>query len=108
MGDICSADFNGINSRVIIPEGGTFTPKQLYLDVRNGRLYWCDRGGMRVVHSNLDRSEIETLVLNGKGDEDSHDVMKWCVGFAVDAGREQIYWTQKGPDYAGKSRRIFR
>ena len=33
--------------------------------------------------------------------------MKWCVGITVDPGRGQIYWTQKGPDDAGKGR-IFR
>ena len=32
---------------------------------------------------------------------------KWCVGITVDAGRGQIYWTQKGPDDAGQGR-IFR
>ena len=106
-GSIERADLNGLNRRVIIPEGGTFTPKQMYLDKRNGKLYWCDREGIRVMRSNLDGSKIETLVQNGKGDEDRRDVMKWCVGITVDAGRGQIYWTQKGPDDAGKGR-IFR
>ena len=30
--------------------------------------------------------------------------MKWCVGITVDTERGQIYWTQKGPDDAGKGR----
>ena len=33
--------------------------------------------------------------------------MKWCVGITIDAERGQIYWTQKGPENAGKGR-IFR
>ena len=37
-GSIERADLNGLNRRVIIPEGGTFTPKQMYLDKRNGKL----------------------------------------------------------------------
>jgi hypothetical protein len=106
-GSIERADLNGQNRRVIIPEGGTFTPKQMYLDKRNGKIYWCDREGMRVMRSNFDGSKIETLVQNGQGDEDRRDIMKWCVGITVDAGRGQIYWTQKGPDDAGKGR-IFR
>ena len=106
-GSIERADLNGQNRRVIIPEGGTFTPKQMCLDKRNGKLYWCDREGMRVMRSNLDGSKIETLVQNGLGEEDRRDIMKWCVGITVDAGRGQIYWTQKGPDDAGKGR-IFR
>jgi hypothetical protein len=45
-------------------------PKQLHLDKRNGKLYWSDREGMRVMRSNLDGSQIETLVQTGEGDAD--------------------------------------
>jgi hypothetical protein len=106
-GSIERADLDGRNRRIIIPEGGTFTPKQLHLDKKNGKLYWSDREGMRVMRSNLDGSKIETLVETGQGDADRKDATKWCVGIAVDAEHGQIYWTQKGPDKAGKGR-IFR
>jgi hypothetical protein len=106
-GSIERADLDGRNRRIIIPEGGTFTPKQLHLDKKNGTLYWSDREGMRVMRSNLDGSKIETLVETGQGDADRKDATKWCVGIAVDAEHGQIYWTQKGPDKAGKGR-IFR
>ena len=62
---------------------------------------------MRVMRSNLDGSNIETLLQTGHGDSDRHDATKWCVGITVDVKRRQIYWTQKGPDKAGKGR-IFR
>jgi hypothetical protein len=63
---------------------------------------------MRVMRSNLDGSSIETLVDTSKGDaRPGTDLTKWCVGITVDPGRGQIYWTQKGPDDAGKGR-IFR
>jgi hypothetical protein len=106
-GSIERADLDGQNRRIIVPEGGTFTPKQLYLDKKNGKLYWSDREGMQVMRSNLDGSKIETLVQTGQGEADRHDAMKWCVGITVDAEREQMYWTQKGPDDAGQGR-IFR
>jgi hypothetical protein len=106
-GSIERADLDGQNRRMIVPPGGTFTPKQIHLDKKNGKLYWSDREGMRVMRSYLDGSKIETLVQNGQGDEDRRDQMKWCVGITVDPGRGQIYWTQKGPDDAGKGR-IFR
>jgi Low-density lipoprotein receptor repeat class B len=106
-GSIERADLDGQNRRMIIPEGGTFTPKQLYLDKKNGKLYWSDREGMRVMRSNLDGSNIETLVETGQGESDRHDATKWCVGITVDVERRQIYWTQKGPDNAGQGR-IFR
>jgi sugar lactone lactonase YvrE len=101
-GSIERADLDGRNRKMIVPEGGTFTPKQLYLDKKNGKLYWSDREGMRVMRSNLDGSKIETLVETGHGDADRLDATKWCVGITVDAERGQIYWTQKGPDKAGQ------
>jgi hypothetical protein len=106
-GSIERADLDGRNRRMIVPEGGTFTPKQLYLDKKNGKLYWSDREGMRVMRSNLDGSKVETLVETGHGDANRRDATKWCVGVTVDAARGQIYWTQKGPDDAEKGR-IFR
>ena len=106
-GSIERADLDGRNRRIVVPEGGTFTPKQLHLDKKNGKLYWSDREGMRVMRSNLDGSKIETLVQTGQGEADRRDAMKWCVGISVDAEREQIYWTQKGSGYGGQGR-IFR
>ena len=107
-GSIERADLNGQNRTGIIGEGETFTPKQLHLEKQAGKLYWCDREGMRVMRSNLDGSNVETLVDTSGGDaRPGTDQTKWCVGIAVDSGRKQIYWTQKGPDDAGKGR-LFR
>src|SRR5436853_5300956 len=48
-GSIERADLDGQNRQTIIPEGATFTPKQLHLDKGNRKLYWSDREGMRVM-----------------------------------------------------------
>jgi sugar lactone lactonase YvrE len=106
-GSIERADLDGRNRRVIIPQGVTHTPKQIHLDKENGRLYWCDREGMRVMRANLDGSQVETLVETGRGDEDSRDQTRWCVGITIDPRRGKIYWTQKGPDN-GDAGRILR
>ena len=106
-GSIERADLDGGNRCTIVPEGGTFTPKQVTLDRKNRKLYWCDREGMRVMRANLDGSNIEVLVQNGEGDNDRRDLTRWCVGITVDNRRGHIYWTQKGPDNAGLGR-IFR
>jgi len=37
-GSIERVDLDGRNRTTIIPEGGTFTPKQLHLDKKNGKL----------------------------------------------------------------------
>jgi hypothetical protein len=103
-GSIERADIDGKNRRFIVPPGGTFTPKQLHLDKANGKLYWSDREGMRVMRSNLDGSQIETLVQTGQGENDRRDQTRWCVGITVDPKRGQIYWTQKGGDNAGVGR----
>ena len=106
-GSIERADLDGKNRRVVVPPGGTFTPKQIQLDKKNGKLYWCDREGMRVMRSNLDGSRIETLVQTGESDADRRDQTRWCVGITIDPEHKQIYWTQKGPDN-GEQGRIFR
>ena len=107
-GAIMRSDLNGKDMITIVPPGGTFTPKQLHLDKRTGKLYWSDREGMRVMRSNQDGSEIETLVDTSLGDSrPGPDPTKWCVGIAVDADGGKFYWTQKGGHHAGVGR-IFR
>jgi hypothetical protein len=107
-GSIERADLDGGNRRVIVPEGGTFTPKQMTLDRQNRKLYWCDREGMRVMRVNLDGSDVETLVDTSEGDpRPGPDVLKQCVGIVVDGARGHFYWTQKGPENGGRGR-IFR
>jgi hypothetical protein len=106
-GSIERADLDGKNRRVIVPQGITFTPKQIHLDKKAGKLYWCDREGMRVMRSNLDGSKVETLVEAGRGDSDRRDQTRWCVGITIDPVRGHIYWTQKGPDN-GERGRLFR
>jgi hypothetical protein len=103
-GSIERADLDGGNRRFIIPEGGTFTPKQLHLEKQSGKLYWADREGMRVMRASLDGSQVETLIQTGEGEGDRHDPSKWCVGITVDPIRGQMYWTQKGADDSGHGR----
>src|ERR1700739_407896 len=106
-GSIERVDLDGGNRKVIVPQGVTHTPKQMHLDKQGGKLYWCDREGMRVMRANLDGSQIETLVQTGHGDKDRSDQTRWCVGITVDPKLGKIYWTQKGPDN-GEQGRIFR
>jgi hypothetical protein len=107
-GSIERADLDGKNRKVVVPRGATHTPKQIHLEKGHRKLYWCDREGMRVMRVNLDGSKIETLVDTSEGDpRPGPNATKWCVGVTVDPKRQQIYWTQKGPDNAGLGR-IFR
>jgi DNA-binding beta-propeller fold protein YncE len=106
-GSIERADIDGKNRKLIVAQGHTHTPKQLILDKKGGRLYWCDREGMRVTRCDLDGSQLETLVEVGRGDADRQDQMRWPVGLAIDPKLGHIYGSQKGPDNAGLGR-IFR
>ena len=103
-GSIERADLDGGNRRVIVPQGVTHTPKQIHLDKENGKLYWSDREGMRVMRANLDGSQVETLVETGRGDNDRRDETRWCVGIALDPKLGKIYWTQIGPEKGGLGR----
>src|SRR5262249_35605144 len=101
-GSVQRANLDGSNVATIVPQGGAFTPKQLKLDKKNGKLYWSDREGMRVMRSNPDGSHIEVLVETGPTDADRKDASHWCVGFTLDPDRGYIYWTQKGGSNAGQ------
>jgi hypothetical protein len=103
-GSIERIDLDGGNRTVIVPQGATHTPKQLHLDKPNGKLYWCDREGMRVMRCDLDGSQVETLVVSGDLEADRGDQTRWCVGITVDPEHRKVYWTQKGPDNAGLGR----
>jgi hypothetical protein len=83
---------------VAVPQGITHTPKQLHVEKENGKLYWFDREGMRVMRANCDGSQVETLVETGHGDKDAQDQGRWCVEITVDPKLGKIYWTQKGSD----------
>ena len=63
--------------------------------IDGGKLYWCDREGMRVMRANLDGSYVETLVETGRGDKDRRDETRWCVGITLDPKLGEIYWTKK-------------
>src|SRR6266545_2367023 len=104
-GSIERSDLDGTNRKTIVPEGATFTPKQLKLDKKGGKVYWSDREGMRVMRANLNGSEIETLVDTSEGEtRPGRDATKWCVGMAVDHDGGKVYWTQKGGDNASEGR----
>jgi hypothetical protein len=103
-GSIERADLDGKNRKVIVPQGVTHTPKQLHLDKENGKLYWGDREGMRVMRANLDGSQVETLIETGRGDKDSRDQIRWCVGITIDPKSGKFYWTQKGATKGGLGR----
>jgi hypothetical protein len=106
-GSIERADIDGKNRKTIVAQGATHSPKQIILEKKGGKLYWCDREGMRVMRCNLDGSKLETLIEAGRGEADSRDQTRWCVGLTIDPKLGHIYWTQKGPDNAGRGR-LFR
>lgn len=97
-GSLRRAELDGSKVTTIVPEGGSYTPKQLRLDSANKRLYWSDREGMRIQSANIDGSGLETLVTVATGDSARKNAQNWCVGLALDVAQGFIYWTQKGPD----------
>src|ERR1700694_5668888 len=42
-GSILRSDLDGGNLTTIVPPGNTFTPKQIQIEKKSGKLYWSDR-----------------------------------------------------------------
>ena len=107
-GSIERADLDGRDRKTIVPQGGTFTPKQLQLEKKQRKAVLVRPRGHAPDARQPRRFNIETLVDTSQGDaRPGPDATKWCVGVAVDVDGGKVYWTQKGPDNAGKGR-IFR
>src|SRR6266481_6022129 len=122
-GSIERADLDGQNRVTIIGEGKTFTAKQLHLEKKSGKLYWCDREGMRVMRANLDGSDIETLVDTSKGRifrakidipkgetaanrtdiELLFDGLPEPIDLELDLKNRFIYWTDRGDPPRGNT-----
>ena len=98
------SDLDGRNRAVIVPEGATFTPKQMQCDAERGLIYWCDREGMRVMRARTDGSELTVLVQTGSTEEHRKDRRRHCVGIAIDPEGGFLYWTQKGKPKGGEGR----
>ncbi|KAI7978650.1 hypothetical protein EIK77_001975 [Talaromyces pinophilus] len=105
-GAVYSADLDGTNLQSVVTPGVVNTPKQLTLDTRSKKLYFCDREGLRVLRCNYDGSNFEVIVQTGdyKRAEDCQDLRKWCVGVTVAPSLGKFYWSQKGPSKGGKGR----
>src|SRR6266568_5143179 len=92
-GSIERADLDGKNRVTVIGEGETFTAKQLHLEKKSGKLYWCDREGMRVMRANLDGSNIELLF----------DGLPEPIDLELDLKNRFIYWTDRGDPPRGNT-----
>lgn len=106
-GAVERCDLDGTNHRVLVGSGTIVTPKQLQHDPASGHLYWCDREGMAVFRCRVDGTELTPLLRTGAWPHDMADVMRHCVGIAIDPVARHLYWTQKGPPNGGRGR-IFR
>jgi hypothetical protein len=103
-GYIERANLDGGERKVIVPVGQVFTPKQITFDAISGRIYWCDREGMRVMSSRTDGSNLAVHVQTGTTDEHRQDRRRHCVGVSVDPTGGFLYWTQKGKPNGNEGR----
>lgn len=106
-GSIERCDRDGTNHRTLLGAGAIVTPKQLQLHEPTDTLYWCDREGMALMCCRTDGSGHRILLRTGEWPEQAGDVMRHCVGIALDDRDGYLYWTQKGPP-DGNRGRIFR
>src|SRR5258708_32561134 len=78
-GSIERLDLDGKNLTMVVPAGGTFTPKQLKPDKKSGKLYWSAREGMRAMRSNPDGPNMGRRVGTGRGAAPRPAAEKWST-----------------------------
>ncbi|KAK0382134.1 3-hydroxyacyl-CoA dehydrogenase [Colletotrichum limetticola] len=100
-GAVLSSNLDGTDVKSLFEPGTINTPKQLVIEPASKKIYFCDREGMKVYRSNLDGSDLETLVIGGN---DASDLKTWCVGISVAPKLGKFYWTQKGAPKSGQGR----
>lgn len=105
-GSLERVDLDGTHRTTIIAQGSFVTGKQLVGAWSQGRLYWSDREGARVLSARLDGTDLRDEVVIAT-DADRRIVRNQCVGVAVDEDAGLLYWTQKGAS-KGNDGRIFR
>ena len=103
-GYIERANLDGTERKVIVPVGQLYTPKQITFDAVTGRIYWCDREGMRVMSCRTDGSDLTVHVQTGTTAEHRQDRRRHCVGIGVDPAGGFLYWTQKGKPNGNEGR----
>lgn len=106
-GAVWSARLDGSDVQSVIPVGAVHTPKQLRVDRDGGKLYFCDREGLRVHRSNLDGSQHEIIIQTGDWKTDKANVQdqtNWPVGIAISRRLGRVFWTQKGPSKGSQGR----
>ncbi|KAG9602759.1 NAD(P)-binding protein, partial [Aureobasidium melanogenum] len=106
-GAVYSAKLDGSDVKTVIQPGAVHTPKQIYVDKPNKKLYFCDREGLRVHRSNLDGSAHEVIIKRGDWQTEKdkvEDQTNWPVGVAVSHKLKKFFWTQKGPSKSTKGR----
>ena len=102
-GHIERSNLDGGERKVIVPVGTFVTGKQIQCDAENGRIYWCDREGLKVMSCRTDGSDLTVHVQTGTT-EDRQDRRRHCVGVAVDPKGGFLYWTQKGKPNGNEGR----
>ncbi len=78
------ADGDGSNVEDVVSSG---SPRELAVDVLEGKVYWTDQDTRKIRRADLDGSNAEDIVSTG---------LISPVGIALDPGRGKIYWTDTG------------
>ena len=99
-GTVQSAKLDGSDIQTVIATGEVHTPKQLCIDQKERKLYFCDREGLRIHRSNLDGSDHEIIIQTGdwksdleKGEFHPRD---WPVGVTFSHRLNKVFFTLKG------------
>jgi DNA-binding beta-propeller fold protein YncE len=84
-GSVQRSDLDGSHVEYVVPKGGTYFPKQVQLDLAQGKAYWSDRDGLKIQRCNLNGSQNEILISG----------LNHPVGMALDLAKGVFYFSEK-------------
>lgn len=85
------ANLDGSNAESLVISG-LDNPRDLALDLRQGKMYWTDKGeNNKILRANLDGNRIEILVTGGMEGIDNPE------GIALDLAGGKMYWVNSEP-----------
>lgn len=79
----------------LVSPGSFQVGKEIEVDKVDGKLYWADRDGRRIMRANMDGSDVQPVLSGFRASDGEILELQNPVGIALDAAKRQVYMTDR-------------